>query len=61
MYYNPIRRHASLKYLSPIKFEQLFYNNYANLLPVFFNAPQVTSWCSNTYLYISSALILNVA
>jgi transposase InsO family protein len=27
MYYNPIRRHSSLKYVSPIKFEQLFYHN----------------------------------
>ncbi|RDC63985.1 IS3 family transposase [Adhaeribacter pallidiroseus] len=27
MYYNPIRRHSSLNYLSPVKFEQLYSNN----------------------------------
>ena len=27
MYYNPTRRHSSLNYVSPVKFEQLFYNN----------------------------------
>jgi len=27
MYYNPVRRHSSLNYISPINFEHLFYNN----------------------------------
>lgn len=27
MYYNSIRRHSSLNYLSPVKFEQTYYNN----------------------------------
>ena len=27
MYYNPIRRHSSLNYMSPVNFEQLYYNN----------------------------------
>jgi transposase InsO family protein len=27
MYYNPIRRHSSLNYLSPVTFEQLYFNN----------------------------------
>ena len=27
MYYNPIRRHSTLNYLSPINFEQVYYNN----------------------------------
>lgn len=26
-YYNSIRRHSSLNYLSPVKFEQTYYNN----------------------------------
>ena len=27
MYYNPVRRHSSLNYVSPVNFEHLFYNN----------------------------------
>ena len=27
MYYNPIRRHSSLNYLSPVNFEKVYYNN----------------------------------
>ncbi|QHT71738.1 transposase [Rhodocytophaga rosea] len=27
MYYNPIRRHSALNYLSPINFEFKYYNN----------------------------------
>ncbi len=27
MYYNTIRKHSSLNYLSPVKFEQLYSNN----------------------------------
>ena len=27
MYYNPVRRHSSLNYVSPVKFEHLYYNN----------------------------------
>lgn len=27
MYYNPVRRHSSLNYMSPVNFEQLYYNN----------------------------------
>lgn len=27
MYYNPIRRHSSLNYMSPVNFEQVYYNN----------------------------------
>lgn len=27
MYYNPVRRHSGLNYVSPVKFEQVFYNN----------------------------------
>jgi len=27
MYYNPIRRHSSLNYMSPVNFEQVYYKN----------------------------------
>ena len=27
MYYNPVRRHSSLKYMSPVNFEHLYYHN----------------------------------
>jgi len=26
MYYNPVRRHSSLNYRSPVNFEQVYYN-----------------------------------
>lgn len=30
MYYNPVRRHSNLNYVSPVNFEQLYYNNQKN-------------------------------